>query len=219
MVAKNAGFELSPATIRNEMLELESMGYLDQLHTSGGRVPTDKAYRQFVDKLMAKEELEPLSEEKKKIKSVLNSTEDPRELNKDIARTLSDLCGAIVITKIFDEADMYKIGLSSLFEFPEFREINREFEIANLFDRFESVFDKIERQFFSQLDNEFKIYIGDENPLENIHETMIMAKYYLPEDLRGSLTMIGPMRMDYQKNISLVKYAADELNKLSEYGK
>ena len=42
---------LSPATIRNVMADLEDMGYLSQPHTSAGRVPTDKAYRFYVDAL------------------------------------------------------------------------------------------------------------------------------------------------------------------------
>lgn len=50
---KDAGFpELSSATIRNYFAQLEEEGYLRQLHTSGGRVPTDKAYRFYADQLM-----------------------------------------------------------------------------------------------------------------------------------------------------------------------
>lgn len=48
-VAKRHGLGLSPATIRNAMADLEEMGYLSQPHTSAGRVPTDKAYRFYVD--------------------------------------------------------------------------------------------------------------------------------------------------------------------------
>lgn len=43
---------LSPATIRNEMSDLEEMGYLEQPHTSAGRVPSDKAYRYYVDRML-----------------------------------------------------------------------------------------------------------------------------------------------------------------------
>ena len=46
--------ELSSATIRNELAALEEMGYLEQPHTSAGRVPTAEAYRLYVDKLMPK---------------------------------------------------------------------------------------------------------------------------------------------------------------------
>ena len=44
---------LSPATIRNEMADLEEMGYLDKPHTSAGRIPSDKGYRLYVDQLVA----------------------------------------------------------------------------------------------------------------------------------------------------------------------
>ena len=48
-VARKHALGLSPATIRNAMADLEEMGYLTQPHTSAGRVPTDKAYRFYVD--------------------------------------------------------------------------------------------------------------------------------------------------------------------------
>lgn len=50
-VASTAGLQVSSATVRNEMAVLEQEGYLAQLHTSGGRIPTDKGYRFFVDHL------------------------------------------------------------------------------------------------------------------------------------------------------------------------
>jgi heat-inducible transcriptional repressor len=46
------GLDISSATVRNEMAELESMGYLEQPHTSAGRIPSDKGYREYVDSLM-----------------------------------------------------------------------------------------------------------------------------------------------------------------------
>jgi heat-inducible transcriptional repressor len=52
-----AGLDVSPATIRNEMASLEEMGYLEHLHTSGGRIPTDRGYRYFVAHLMGPVEL------------------------------------------------------------------------------------------------------------------------------------------------------------------
>ena len=52
-IAKKYNNEISSATIRNEMADLEEMGYLQQLHTSSGRIPSDKAYRFYVDKLMS----------------------------------------------------------------------------------------------------------------------------------------------------------------------
>lgn len=51
-IAKKYGFGISSATIRNEMADLEDMGYLEQPHTSAGRIPSDKGYRAYVDHLM-----------------------------------------------------------------------------------------------------------------------------------------------------------------------
>jgi len=56
-VTKKYAFNLSPATIRNIMADLEEMGFLHQPHTSAGRVPTDKGYRFYVDSLSGEEAL------------------------------------------------------------------------------------------------------------------------------------------------------------------
>ena len=51
-ISRKSGVGFSPATIRNEMSDLEELGYLDQPHTSAGRIPSNKAYRLYVDRLM-----------------------------------------------------------------------------------------------------------------------------------------------------------------------
>lgn len=56
-VIEHYRFDLSPATVRNILSSLEKEGYLTHLHTSGGRVPTDKGYRLYVDKLMQMQHL------------------------------------------------------------------------------------------------------------------------------------------------------------------
>ena len=51
-LARTSGFEVSSATLRNVMADLEELGYLEKPHTSAGRVPTDRAYRFYVDTLI-----------------------------------------------------------------------------------------------------------------------------------------------------------------------
>ncbi|MEW6082573.1 MAG: heat-inducible transcriptional repressor HrcA [Bacillota bacterium] len=58
-LARKYGLGVSPATIRNEMADLEEMGYLEQPHTSAGRIPTDLGYRFYVDSLMRIRGLDP----------------------------------------------------------------------------------------------------------------------------------------------------------------
>ncbi|MCL2695154.1 MAG: heat-inducible transcriptional repressor HrcA [Clostridiales bacterium] len=56
-LSRNTDFALSSATIRNEMAGLEGLGYLEQPHTSAGRVPSDKAYRLYVDSMLQRAKL------------------------------------------------------------------------------------------------------------------------------------------------------------------
>src|SRR3989344_3879078 len=221
LVADKSHLHLSPATIRNEMFDLEQAGYLSQLHTSGGRVPTDKTYRYFVNSLLEDENsLDLGAEYKNKIKRALGGMpSDPREINKVVARVLSNLSDNLVITGVSQDEDFFKKGLAGLFEHPEFRETNKLFQLANFFEEFEGMFQFIEREFFNTLGTPHgvpvQIMIGGESPFKQIqHETVMCAKYSLPGDCIGSLTLVGPTRMDYEKNISLIKYITEELNKL-----
>lgn len=63
-IAKKYGLGISPATIRNEMADLETLGYIKHLHTSSGRIPSSKGYRFYVDDLLT---LEQLSEDEKNL--------------------------------------------------------------------------------------------------------------------------------------------------------
>ena len=57
-ISKYPGLNLSSATIRNEMSDLEEMGYILQPHTSAGRIPSDAGYRLYVDRMMEEKDRE-----------------------------------------------------------------------------------------------------------------------------------------------------------------
>lgn len=85
-------YSISSATIRNEMAFLSDIGFLQQRHTSGGRVPTNASYRYYVDNLISPNELSFY--EKEKINEVLSvNASDPERLLADAAKLLSDLTG------------------------------------------------------------------------------------------------------------------------------
>ena len=62
-ISKYTDLNLSSATIRNEMADLEELGYIVQPHTSAGRIPTDKGYRFYVDDMMSQKETELVNRE------------------------------------------------------------------------------------------------------------------------------------------------------------
>lgn len=218
MVSSGA-FDVQSATIRNEMSDLEEMGFLAQLHTSGGRVPTAQAYRMYVNALVASEGVNISHSLRRRIDEALAEADlhDPETINKTLARLIGQLSNNLVIANITEQEDAYKFGLSNLLAFPEFREMDRLVGLTEFFDQFESMCGRLHRQMWNGgSDLGVKVIIGTENPFRQIQdEAVIVAKYRLPRDHEGSLTLVGPMRMDYRRNLGLMTYAAQIANRIS----
>lgn len=89
-LSKRFDLGISPATIRNEMSDLEEMGFLTHPHTSAGRVPSDKAYRLYVNNLMEKHELTPVEKNfiAERLRANVNAFD---ETIKHAARLLSEI--------------------------------------------------------------------------------------------------------------------------------
>lgn len=84
------GLDCSSATVRNEMVELEKEGFLEKTHTSSGRIPSNKGYRFYVDKLLSHKELN--LNEIKYINSMLqNKVDEMEELTKIATNTISEV--------------------------------------------------------------------------------------------------------------------------------
>lgn len=91
------GLGVSPATVRNDMAALEEEGYIHQPHTSAGRVPTDKGYRLFVDKLAT---LKPMSAaERRAIATLLDGAVDLDDVVQRSVRLLSQLTRQVAIVQ------------------------------------------------------------------------------------------------------------------------
>ncbi|WP_298528448.1 heat-inducible transcriptional repressor HrcA [uncultured Ruminococcus sp.] len=97
VISKLDNIKVSSATIRNDMAALEQMGYLEQPHTSAGRIPTFAGYRLYIDELMTLPDLP--DEEKSRLDSLLGDKDTPEELlvqNAAAALTEITQCAAVV---------------------------------------------------------------------------------------------------------------------------
>ena len=91
-ISKYTDLNLSSATIRNEMTDLEELGYIVQPHTSAGRIPSDKGYRLYVDQMLAEKEekLDHAAQEVKEMHQMLLEKEDKMEsILKQMAKMLA----------------------------------------------------------------------------------------------------------------------------------
>lgn len=111
-ISENYRLGISTATIRNTLMRLESLGFLDQPHTSAGRIPTDKGYRFYIDQLMKPKQLE--WEEKWRIWAELESVEgDVERVLEHASRALGMVSKqlGVTIAPIFDEAILERLEL------------------------------------------------------------------------------------------------------------
>ncbi len=117
-ISRNYDLGVSPATVRNEMSDLEELGYLSHPHTSSGRVPSEKAYRLYVNELMKKREL--TSEEKSAIASKLyDNVTELENLMERAAHILSEITNltAFAMTPRQDEDILKYINLLPVDEY------------------------------------------------------------------------------------------------------
>lgn len=199
-------FGLSPATIRNEMMALENEGYLTHLHTSAGRIPTEKGYRFYIENFLKEEELAPrkkavLKESSKKIK-------DANVAIKNLAKAVASLSQEAVLIG-FAPQDVYYTGITNVFKQPEFAEINLIYNLSEVVDHLDEAVEEI----FYRIGKDVQILIGRDNPFGRECST-ILTKYHLPSKEEGLLGILGPMRMDYNSNQALIRYTKELISNL-----
>ncbi|MBO5733996.1 MAG: heat-inducible transcription repressor HrcA [Clostridia bacterium] len=314
-IAKHADLGLSSATIRNEMADLEEMGYLEQPHTSAGRIPSDKGYRFYVNELMGgyeatqqdidllasamtvkinqfdkvikqvsmllsrltnytaflitpemkhgaiktielipidnssvlivlvtnegimrnkrvvlpqgvdseyipkisamlKEKLSGFSLDEigvKEINEIKNALGENGELLFPVIEFISE-----IIDDIQKETEVYLSGVSNIFNFPEYRDIDRAKEFIEFLDDKNSVTKAISN---SQEDDDrvINIKIGKENDMDIMqNSSLVTANYHLGGRSVGKIGIIGPTRMNYSKVVANINQISKYLEKLLE---
>lgn len=114
-LSRHSGLELSPATVRNVMSDLEEMGFIASPHTSAGRVPTSQGYRFFVDSLLT---VQPLEQSRVRTLQGQLQADQPQRLISAASHLLSDLThfAGVVVTSHRDPVRIRQIEFISLSE-------------------------------------------------------------------------------------------------------
>lgn len=203
-------FGIGSAMIRQEMAVLEKEGYLDQPHTSAGRVPTDEAYRFYIGSELNKEKGSLPTRDQGRVQRAVNKSENPDELNRELARVISEISRELSIVGIVGGTHFIH-GYSYLTHEPEFEDLD-------LLSEFMQFMDGLDRSFGQLFDllasGPTRVFIGKENPVPNIQNfAVVTGRYRLPRGERGFISVIGPKRMDYKKNMAIVEYVSSVISK------
>jgi heat-inducible transcriptional repressor len=201
-------FNVSSATIRAEMAELERLGYIAQPHTSAGRVPTDRGYRFYVNNLTASSEpVLPSGRAEKALASRVQHAGTPERMIRNSVDTLVELTHNLGLATIGNQ--LYMSGLSNLFGQPEFIQGSQVQQVARLLDN-------LEPWLREAAPNEpLSVYIGQENPIgRSAGCSLIISRFRSPFSDRSYIGTLGPTRQSYREVMNLVARAGRELEEL-----
>ncbi len=202
-------FDLSPASIRHVMQELEQTEYIIQPHPFAGRVPTDKGYRLYIDSLM---EEEPLPEEEKdNIVQEYEQGSEWEQLMQNTSRLLSVFSHYVGVNLMPKHEKVYLEGFSNLLEQPEFNDIGVIKKIFRIYED-KGLLSEILKEHIR--DEEISVTIGHENQHQEFYEcSLITASYKIEDEPAGAIGVICPKRMFYLYVISVVRFMADTIGK------
>lgn len=208
-IEREGSLGVSPATIRNEMVRLTNMGYLKQLHTSAGRVPTSAGMKFYVDQLMEEKSLSLKDEVA--IKEELTEPNEPYEkLLRHTARALADQTRSLAVVTD-DFGDIYSSGMANILEMPEFFDIDITRTVLSMLDRAEML-----QPIMSLLPREeqLRILFGEELGIPYLEPCSIVVTRYQMPNHRGYLGIIGPSRLNYSVVIPTMKYFSQLLSEV-----
>jgi heat-inducible transcriptional repressor len=205
--------DLSSATIRNVMADLEEAGYIAQPHTSAGRVPTDRGYRYYIDSLM---HLKSLNEQT--TRSVHDEySHAVRSLEGVLERTthlISDMTNYVGLTLFAQYDRLYLDGASHIVEQPEFHDLKKLYALLRCLEQKRDLLSLLSQDFGSEA---LTIHIGRENETSSLSECSVVTKgYKVKGKVSGRLGVIGPKRMGYERVIPAVEFLADTVTHLLE---
>lgn len=197
-------FKLSSATIRNEMAELEKQGLVCQPHTSAGRIPTELGWRYYLDNFLKKGKV--ASKDQRRLSKVIKRVNKGQLeiIIKELAREVSEMVDAAVVVGLSPN-HVYYTGITNIFKQPEFFQVEMVINMSQVIDHLDAVMNQI----FDQI-NEPIVWLGQENPFG--HDTgAILTKYKIKKS-QGIFGILGPVRMDYQRNFDIINFLNRRLN-------
>jgi heat-inducible transcriptional repressor len=199
---------VSPATIRNEMANLTSTGYLRQPHTSAGRVPSPQAMKFYINQLMDEKQVS-LTEEVKAKTDVGNLEDNFEKIMEYATRALAKHTSALAVATT-DEGSTWSHGYSNIFDSPEFFSYQVCQSIFTILDEQK----RLQELFFKHLSglSPIEVLFGEETGWDFFEPVGIVATRFTVGGRQGAIGIIGPYRLNYSSVIPMVRYYGQLIN-------
>lgn len=207
------GFQVSPATLRNDMAHLEDIGMLYQPHTSAGRIPTDAGYKYFVEEIMPDRPLNK-KEQQTMQKELLQLKAQNTRLTRTTAKLLATLSGYVAVSAVPQKNEFSEFGLRSLLKEVEADELD---DLCCLAESLDYIDERCAELMEELADGETRIFIGADNPISKTKNYSMVVSQYEQDGEKGIVALIGPKNMSYERNKSLIDHVKKILGGMSAF--
>jgi len=132
----------------------------------------------------------------------------------------SDIIGEVIdavaeAIRADEDLEIYTSGANNIFKYPELADMQRASELVNAFEEKQLLNDLLQETLADETENGIQIYIGSESSIKTMKDcSVVTATYELEEGMRGTIGIIGPKRMDYDKVVSTLKKLMNQLDVL-----
>ena len=202
-------FDVSSATVRADMAELERLGFIMQPHTSAGRIPTDTGYRFYVNNIGVNKQ-ENMTAERRAERALSARVQPggaPERMIRSAVDTLVELTHNLGLATIGNQ--LYMSGLSNLFGQPEFINGAQVQQVARLLDNLEPWLRE------AAPNKPLSVYIGQENPIGRAAGcTLIISRFRSQFSDNSYVGILGPTRQSYRDVMNLVARTGQELEEV-----
>ena len=202
-----SSFQVSGATLRNEMRLLCQEGFLEQPHVSAGRIPTAKGYQVYVQEFIEPtKEMQKVRKNFDRLKEAYVQRKDQEKIYEAVS-LLSHMIPNVAFATVPHKDMVYYLGLANTLRQPEFQQSPAmasgvvEVLESGLSDLLEHV----------TLDDQVHTFIGEGHLLPQIQSCSMLVTRYDVRGTHGAIGILGPMRMDYAYNTAALDLIRDFL--------
>lgn len=208
---KKYNLGVSPATLRNEMVQLTKLGYLSQPHTSAGRTPSPMGLKFYINNLMQAKDLSVTDEVSIKEK-VWDYRKELQMALREATKELANRTKALAVSAD-NSGDVFYSGTANILDFPEFYEIDLTRNVLALMDHFDS----LEKIFaLGGAEEGIHILLGDDFGMANLSSCgMIFTRFGEGKKYQGTIGVLGPYRFNYSRIVPTVRYFGDLIEELA----
>ncbi len=209
---KKYSLGISPATIRNEMVRLTTQGYLQQPHTSAGRIPTHIALKFYINTLMQSKQMSVTDEVRVKQK-LWDKKDRMDKLLREATKALAEHTHTMSLAAT-NEGDVFSAGIGNIFQMPEFYDIDITRHLLSTLDEYDFWWNVFGPSW--QEPEHLHVLLGKELGQKYLDGCGCVYITFGSQNHQGAIGIVGPTRLNYQYVIPAVRYIGTLIDEVTQ---